>query len=211
MFKIKRAVIIAFVLLVVFGATAVGVYFGAIKENYLNVPLSIEAVPEYQASLSPRFSNVGYNAHIRRDWEKESYVSPQQQPIDLSESMPRRQVTQQAASSIIQSTADVPDRQAVYDRLVYSTARSRRYGEGDPIRGDLPIVPTLPVADPNSPVWFVPAASVDRDLRRGAMQVLDSDNETTRKLAQLKSISNPARSIELGGPGYGDVEVRAFN
>lgn len=183
-----------------------------VVENFINVPLVLEpqresmvsAVPSnYQQSLPPRFINAGMNAHIRRDRAQgnyiEPYVSPQQQNY-----IPIR-------SSQDEEESVVPDRQAVYDRLVYSTARSRRYGEGDPIRGDLPIVPTLPVADPNSPIWFVPSASITRDLRMGALQVLAGDNETSNELIKLKAMANPAsRSITLRGPHYGDVDVSHY-
>ena len=58
-----------------------------------------------------------------------------------------------------------PDLQpVVYDRLVFKPAKSRKAGQGDMIRGDLPIVPCPQISQP--------AANPVSDLQNGALNVL---------------------------------------
>lgn len=211
----------------------------------------MEAVPDnYQSSLPPRSAPVGYSAVMRDqrlsnfnpelgapfmavpatplgereavEVSEESYVSPQQQVISDSQ-VPVGRV----AVSVFDKIRSVQnDRQVIFDRLVYSTGKSRTHGEGDPIRGDLSIIPQLPVADPNSPILFRPAASIDRDLRQGALQVIAGDNEVSHQLSKLKMQANPARRSYmvapdgtivqqkkqwLGGLGMGDIHTQAFS
>lgn len=67
----------------------------------------------------------------------------------------------------------------VYDRFIYANRNSRLRGLGDPIRGDLPIVPC-------NAEWFRPSVHPVVDLQQGAMNVIGGiDNETTNALAEL--------------------------
>lgn len=67
----------------------------------------------------------------------------------------------------------------VYDRFIYANRNSRLRAQGDPIRGDLPIVPC-------SAEWFRPSVHPNIDLHEGAMNVLGGvDNSTTQALADL--------------------------
>lgn len=70
-----------------------------------------------------------------------------------------------------------------YDRLMFSNKRSRLREHGDPIRGDLPIIP-------HNPDWFRPSVQPHIDLKEGAMQVMGGyDNETNNKLSLLMAAS----------------------
>lgn len=74
------------------------------------------------------------------------------------------------------------------ERLVFSLQKSPLQGRGDPIRGDLPIVPCLPNSDPNSNVWFRVAAQPQSMLNPGAMNVIGgTGNTTAQTVAQLQS------------------------
>lgn len=67
----------------------------------------------------------------------------------------------------------------IYDRYIYANRNSRLRSQGDPIRGDLPIVPCA--AD-----WFRPSVHPNIDLQEGAMNVLGGNwNETSAQLADL--------------------------
>jgi hypothetical protein len=69
----------------------------------------------------------------------------------------------------------------IYDRYIYANRNSRQRGQGDPIRGDLPIVPV-------SGQWFIPsqATSPNLSLQQGALSVLGGwDNGTSQNLANL--------------------------
>lgn len=71
-----------------------------------------------------------------------------------------------------------PAQTIIYDRIMYANRNNRTRGLGDPIRGDLAIVPCK--AD-----WFRPSAHPGVDLQPGAMNILAGPNESTRALNQL--------------------------
>lgn len=81
----------------------------------------------------------------------------------------------------------------VYDRIVYACRNNRLRSLGDPIRGDLPIVP-------NPPGWFTPSVHPNTDLQEGAMQVLGGvNNETSNDLANLIYASSGDTAFGIGG------------
>lgn len=104
----------------------------------------------------------------------------------------------------------------VYDRLMFANQRSRLYGLGDPIRGDLPIVPC-------KTGWFRPSTHPSIDLRDGAMMVMGGiNNDTTRQLLELQNAATAGLSDVGSGVNYtvqkssyitqggGDIEISAF-
>jgi hypothetical protein len=81
----------------------------------------------------------------------------------------------------------------VYDRFLYANRHSRLRAMGDPIRGDLPIVP-------NSGNWFVPSVHPNIDLQAGAMNVMAGvNNETNHQLASLIYNSSGGGDTTIGG------------
>jgi hypothetical protein len=85
----------------------------------------------------------------------------------------------------------------VYDRYMYANRNSRLRGQGDPIRGDLPIVPI-------SGNWFIPSAAagnnINQVLQQGAMNVLGGvNNETNNALANLIYNSSGGADTTIGG------------
>lgn len=85
----------------------------------------------------------------------------------------------------------------VYDRYMYANRNSRLRGQGDPIRGDLPIVPI-------SGNWFIPSAAagnnVNQVLQQGAMNVMGGvNNETNNALANLIYNSSGGTDATIGG------------
>ena len=71
----------------------------------------------------------------------------------------------------------------IYDRVIYSNRNSRLRSQGDPIRGDLPIVPCN--AD-----WFKPNVNPSTDLQIGAMNVMGGNNETSNELMTLINLTS---------------------
>lgn len=81
----------------------------------------------------------------------------------------------------------------IYDRYIYANRHSRLRALGDPIRGDLPIVP-------NSGNWFVPSVHPNIDLQAGAINVLAGvNNETNHQLASLIYNSSGGGETTIGG------------
>ena len=86
-------------------------------------------------------------------------------------------------------TTEGPVAVTVYDRLMYSTSRSRLYGQGDPIRGDIGCI--VPIKDQ----WFRPSVRPNLDLRAGALTIMGGiDNDTSRELRALQNITSAAVS-----------------
>lgn len=81
----------------------------------------------------------------------------------------------------------------VYDRFIFSNRNSRIRSQGDPIRGDLPIVPCN--AD-----WFRPSVQPNVDLQQGAMNVMGGiGNETGQKLDALIYANSGFSDTALSG------------
>jgi hypothetical protein len=79
----------------------------------------------------------------------------------------------------------------IYDRFIYANRNSRLRSQGDPIRGDLPIVPCRTE-------WFRPSVTPFLDLQQGAMNVMGGvDNSTANAMADL--LYNTAYSTISGG------------
>lgn len=105
----------------------------------------------------------------------------------------------------------------VYDRYIYANQKSRLAGLGDPIRGDLPIVPY-------NGDWFRPSVQPNIDLREGAMMVLAGENNATARqtMALMNQSSGNTMNTFAGAPimasqrrvGFGaggaDVYATAF-
>ncbi len=84
----------------------------------------------------------------------------------------------------------------IYDRYIFANQRSRLYGLGDPIRGDLPIVPC-------KNEWFRPSVHPHIDLRDGAISVIaGTRNQTSNKLHALQSAATGGVYNTLGGVDY---------
>lgn len=97
----------------------------------------------------------------------------------------------------------------IYNRLIFSNKKSRQYASGDPIRGDLSIVP-------NSGTWFVSQYNnPNTDLNPGAINIIaGEDNATQRRTEELRGAvqSGTVNEKVVGflGPGQtGDVMVKA--
>ena len=89
------------------------------------------------------------------------------------------------------------------ERLIFSLQKNRLQGLGDPIRGDLAIVPCNPIADPNSNVWFRPAAQPQSMLNAGAMNVIGGvGNTTAQQVSNLMSNAGGGYNNTYGALPY---------
>lgn len=96
----------------------------------------------------------------------------------------------------------------VYDRLIYANARSRLRGAGDPIRGDLPIVPVLPESNPDSLVMFRPSVTSSIDLQQGALNVMGGyDNTTMKQLNTLIQRSTNGTATTFAGCSVNNQQI----
>ena len=81
----------------------------------------------------------------------------------------------------------------MYERFMVANRDSRNRGQGDPIRGDLPIVPC-------NTGWFQVSATPNLMLQQGAMNVLAGEtNEVTQALSELMFASSGNTSTTIAG------------
>lgn len=112
-------------------------------------------------SLPARFSNLSYGANI-------NYRPPN---VDILAVNPQNPLAYSADGEL---------QPIVHDRYIYAPKRSRLQFAGDPIRGDLPIMPL-------QGNWFAPAVTPSLDLREGALSVIGGrHNDTSNELAEMK-------------------------
>lgn len=103
-----------------------------------------------------------------------------------------------------------PSEEPIYynaDRYVFALQKSRLYGRGDFIRGDIPIIPILPNPDKHSGHWFRPSVNLRHDLNAGALSVIGGLNNIT--VQQLQELMGR----DAGGAGKinNGVEVQIAN
>lgn len=219
----------------------------------------VYSVPNYQANIAPRFSNVGYGAHIKynlpsktnmaspsdpltyKDMVKENYSCQKKmkQPVlppDYAAGNYNKEIRSLTETYDDSSMLPVQDMSNVtvnelgeempqtiqYDRYIYANRRSRLRSQGDPIRGDLPIV-NVPHNGPGSGDWFKPAVAPNIDLQQGSLAVMGGfDGEQQQKLASLINSSSGGTETTIAGvnmthekdlsmsAGLADVNVTAF-
>lgn len=81
----------------------------------------------------------------------------------------------------------------IYDRFIFANQNSRLRSQGDPIRGDLAIVPC-------NNGWFNPSVNPNIDLQEGALNVMGgSDNGTARALGNLIYATSGGADTAIGG------------
>jgi len=88
-----------------------------------------------------------------------------------------------------------------YDRYIYANRNSRLRSQGDPIRGDLPVVPC-------AGGWFRPSVTPNIDLQQGAMFVLGGSNMgTNNDLANLIYTSSGNSQRVISGIDMDNTQV----
>jgi hypothetical protein len=123
---------------------------------------------------------------------------------------------QSMANQTVNALGEISQQPIVYDRFIYANQKSFSRGQGDPIRGDLPIVPI-------KTGWFRPSKHPQIDLRDGALAVVAGPgNETAQQLMALQNASSgglldvgsginyTVQKDSLASAAGGDITVTAF-
>ncbi len=141
------------------------------------------AVPEYSYKPGAPVAEAGYadgnyNAQLDSVYAKDSAT-------EVTSFLPVNDMTT--------LSGDMEQAPVVYDRLVYANRNSRLRGQGDPIRGDLPITP-CPTG------WFRPSVQPNVDLQQGALNAIAGvSNQTSNDLAKLIYITSGGTETAIGG------------
>lgn len=140
---------------------------------------------------------------------------PQREYLETTDMLPVENMAN--GGMAVNALGEQVNQPIIYDRYVYSNQRSRLYGLGDPIRGDLPIVP-------HQKGWFSPGnANPQIVLRDGAVAAIAGiDNNVNRELLALQNAATGGLLDTGSGVNYsvqkssflnsagGDVSVSAF-
>lgn len=152
--------------------------------------------PHFQGILSPRFSNTDYGPYIRTELPPYQAMGVPADPLggDVGGSFDAAQsgCVEGVVGTFMDANGELKQ-PIVYDRFMYANRNSRLRSAGDPIRGDLPIVPA-------SGNWFTPSVHPNIDLQAGALNVLGGvNNETSNRLNDLIYSSSGGGDTTIGG------------
>jgi len=133
----------------------------------------------YLMSSKPGYAAGDYNKVMDQSYDSSSYP-------DAQDMLPVGTMTGITADgSVVQPV--------VYTQFVFANQKSRLRGLGDPIRGDLPIVP----CEGN---WFSVHPNVNLDLHEGAMNVMGGvGNQTNQALSKLIWNASGNADTTIGG------------
>jgi hypothetical protein len=134
------------------------------------------------------------------------------QTVETTDMLP---VQDMSNGVVVNALGEAVAQPVIYDRYIYANQKSRLYAQGDPIRGDLPIVPC-------KGQWFTPNVHPQIDLRDGALAVVGGvNNSTANELLALQSAASGGILDVGAGINYsvqkssflnpaGDIQVSAF-
>ena len=83
-----------------------------------------------------------------------------------------------------------PTQCVFFERIIHSNRNNRRRSQGDPIRGDLPIVPI-------NNTWFNPSTSI-YDLQQGALSVMGGMSDSSIKMADFINEASGKKQVVAG-------------
>jgi len=186
-------------------------------------PTQGQTVEGYQHNAGAPGCRVGgggspLNVQAQKQQQHPTMNSFQQQQnqlqyTDVTDLLP---VPAEGQAQVLNALGQTSVQPVVYDRMIYANQKSRLYSQGDPIRGDLPIVPVRTE-------WFRPSVHPQIDLRNGALMAMGGpDNSTTKQLLALQTAATGGLQQVGSGVNYavqksmfssaagGDVQVTAF-
>lgn len=137
----------------------------------------------YQSLVAPRSASVQYGSQIQYNLPNESILA-------------YKSGTPFANDGLLTTGEGEVVQPVTYDRFMFSNKKSRLREHGDPIRGDLPIIP-------HNSDWFRPSVQPHIDLKEGAMQVMGGfDNDTNNQLSMLMATSAGNAMQTFGGVNF---------
>lgn len=146
----------------------------------------------FQSLVAPRSASVQYGSQIQYNLPPESLLA-------------YRFDTPFANDGLLTTGEGDIVQPVTYDRFMFSNKRSRLREHGDPIRGDLPIIP-------HNSDWFRPSVQPHIDLKEGAMQVMGGfDNETNNQLSLLMAASAGNAMQTFGGMNFSGEDGLSAN
>jgi hypothetical protein len=162
------------------------------KEGYTREGFCGQAsqVPPFHSGIvtDSGYADGNYNNMLNNVYSNVPKVS-----ADLQINLPVRDMTNiNAGGGGFGDGADITQ-PVIYDRFMVANRNSRLRSQGDPIRGDIPIIP-------RTGELFAPSVQPNLDLQQGAMNVMGGfDNDTAKELANLIYDTSSGAQQTIGG------------
>ena len=138
--------------------------------------------------MEPGYADGNYNKEIQTAYEGKGNLKYSH--ANLQVNLPVGDMTSFKSGAGGDKSESEP---IVYDRYLFANLNSRLRSQGDPIRGDLPIVP-------NNCGWFNPSVQPNVDLQQGALNVIaGTSNETAQQLADMIYTTSGNYKTAIGG------------
>ena len=138
--------------------------------------------------MEPGYAAGNYNKEIQKAYEGKDNVKYSHSNLEVN--LPVGDMTSFKSG---EGGDDAESEPIVYDRYLFANLNSRLRSQGDPIRGDLPIVP-------NNYGWFNPSVQPNIDLQQGALNVIaGTSNETAQQLADMIYTTSGNYKTAIGG------------
>lgn len=144
----------------------------------------IDGVSRYSQPFEGPCNNYSVNYNTNRPYDFTTYGNNDNADNDVNESDDDNKFQDlddsqlnQFANGMENIGDDINTNECIYDRQIFVNKKSRTRGQGDPIRGDLPIAPC-------KRDWFQTSAS-PQDLRLGAINQISNKNENDKLIDKL--------------------------
>ena len=182
------------------------------RELYMGNDKNYSVSGNIQTALPPRFSNVNYGPNIRYNAPDKQHLAMDTDSLpDILQGENVIPVGKRMANDTLDEQDDFSTRSnvepIVYDRHIYTSAKSNLKRASDPIRGDLAIVPVLPQSNKRSGVMFRPSVSPHVDLGQGYMSSI-ANNDTEQTSNNLRSLMDASASGNLENYSRSNGQVR---
>ena len=142
----------------------------------------------YQPNLSPRMLSEPYSGQIRYNAAPQRFMGVPSNPLGYADSVgyKRPTVRENYSSNTLSAELDAAQtplptqsmdavvQNCTMDRFMTAILKSKSWGPGDPIRGDIPIMPTITTVPGSGPGWFTTTQQYKpvTALRTGALQAM---------------------------------------
>ena len=188
------------------------------REAYMGHNKNFSVSGNIQTALPPRFSNVNYGPNIRFNAPEKRHLAMDTNALPKELQIPSvKVVNNRMAENTMKGQSEEMNRSDVqpiiYDRYIYTSARSNLKRSADPIRGDLAIVPVLPQSDRSSGVMFRPSVSPHVDLGQGYISSIANDMGDNQSSTNMRSLMDASASGDLDrySRSNGQVRMSTFN
>lgn len=126
------------------------------------------------------YASCGARGGVKTSSMKSAGMNPVSTYTETADLLP---VQNMGSGPLVNALGETAAQPIIYDRYIYANQKSRLHTLGDPLRGDLPIVP-------QKNQWFRPSVHPNIDLRNGAIAVMSGmDNATSKELLALQHAS----------------------